>query len=58
MREPFWCAAPATPKALRMMKVHHGTVVWNIDDMARTPWRMTPLFSASRPIRKPGQSQK
>jgi hypothetical protein len=41
-----------------MMKLHHGTVVWNIADMARTPWRITPLFSASSPIRKPGQSQK
>jgi len=27
-------------------------------DIARTPWRITPLFSASSPIRKPGQSQK
>ncbi len=37
-----------------MMKVHHGTVDWNIADMVRTPWRMTPLFSASRPISEAG----
>ena len=39
------------------MMVHHGTVDWFSAAMARTPWRMVAEFSASSPIRKPGQSQ-
>jgi phenylacetate-coenzyme A ligase PaaK-like adenylate-forming protein len=34
------------------------SLVWFIAAMARTPWRMVAVFSASRPIRKPGQSMR
>jgi hypothetical protein len=39
-----------------MIMVHQGTLVWFMAAIARTPWRMVAVFSASRPIRKPGQS--
>ena len=35
---------------------HHGTVVCQMADIARTPCLMVPVRSASSPIRKPGQS--
>ena len=49
-----WCAAPATPKALRMMNVHHGTVVWFIAAMARTPWRMVAALLGLEPDQEAG----
>ena len=36
-RPAGWCTAPATPKELRTMTVHHGTVVWLTAAIARTP---------------------
>ena len=49
-------AAPATPKQLRTITEHHGTVVCQIADIARTPCLIVPVRSASRPTRNPGQS--
>ena len=49
-------AAPATPKHLRTMMLHHGTVVWNTEARARAPCRMVPARSAWVPMRKPGMS--
>jgi len=54
---PFLWAAPATPRE-DIADDHgaHGTVVCQMADIARTPCLIVPVRSASRPMRKPGQS--